>query len=686
VLPKYLHVHDFASYHDAEIDFLDLHLAAIIGENGAGKSSSLAAIRVALFGSAEGSLDGFVRQGAPGFRIQFTFEAGGHEYMVIREYGREHKASLSETGAPVCDAKVRDVDAAITRILGCDYDGFTLAHWLPQGRLGEFSAMDPARRKEWLMGNLPMQEWKTLEDVAKTLAASALDSVRLDEAREFDLRRRGAAVAEKREHKATLEADRPAAAEAVETAEVAEFEAVVLREKLAGLRSAMAAAHDTDTRTHDAMLAMERKVTEIERAAVPAAGEIEDEDVIQRDIDAARERTERLEAASREWSAYDAENDRLRKAALDAEQVRHNAEANLTAFDAQEAPICPACGQEVRGEHHDNARKMLTDLLTKATDASDVANTALRTLATPSVALPTTAEVQESRNEAQRGAERLQRAKSQRDANARREKMLAELDGAKATLTERTEEWKVARAAFEEADRAFHSAQIGMVLTEPGVLESLRRELAAIDRDIAVVTADLKAAEADLKAADDLEAGLAEGRDRADLLTLLAKAYGKSGIPARMIEGAVAQIETFANEFLGRFTDGLTLELRTQRETKTAGNIRETLDILVSDAAGTRPIENYSGGERTRVNFALAVGLSTFLSVHHAGRVESFTVDEPDFLDAAGTAELVRCLHYLAESVPLVMVVSHNETVADGMPQRIVVRKGVEGSRMEVTA
>jgi exonuclease SbcC len=151
-----------------------------------------------------------------------------------------------------------------------------------------------------------------------------------------------------------------------------------------------------------------------------------------------------------------------------------------------------------------------------------------------------------------------------------------------------------------------------------------------------------------------------------------------------MIEGAVAEIEGFTNDFLGEFTDGLSIEFRTQRENKTSSSIRETLDILVSDANGTRDLSTFSGGEHTRVDFALAVGISRFLASHGEGSVDSFTVDEPTFLDKSGFRELTACLHILARSVPFVLLVTHEDTLVDAMPQRISVTKGTSGSRVEV--
>lgn len=57
------------------------------------------------------------------------------------------------------------------------------------------------------------------------------------------------------------------------------------------------------------------------------------------------------------------------------------------------------------------------------------------------------------------------------------------------------------------------------------------------------------------------------------------------------------------------------IKFDTQRASKTKqdGQI-ETLDIRISDDGGERPYENYSGGEKFRINFAVRLALSRVLA------------------------------------------------------------------------
>ena len=67
----------------------------------------------------------------------------------------------------------------------------------------------------------------------------------------------------------------------------------------------------------------------------------------------------------------------------------------------------------------------------------------------------------------------------------------------------------------------------------------------------------------------------------------LAKAFGKSGVQAMIIEQVVPELADDANALLGRMTDNrMHLSFETQRAAKTRDSTIETLDIKITDGAG----------------------------------------------------------------------------------------------------
>ncbi|NIQ96833.1 MAG: hypothetical protein GWN87_23595, partial [Desulfuromonadales bacterium] len=72
-----------------------------------------------------------------------------------------------------------------------------------------------------------------------------------------------------------------------------------------------------------------------------------------------------------------------------------------------------------------------------------------------------------------------------------------------------------------------------------------------------------------------------------------------------------------ANEILDRLSGGrMSIKFITQQEYKDTkrDDLRETLEIQISDANGPRGYEMFSGGEAFRINFAIRLALSEVLA------------------------------------------------------------------------
>jgi exonuclease SbcC len=165
----------------------------------------------------------------------------------------------------------------------------------------------------------------------------------------------------------------------------------------------------------------------------------------------------------------------------------------------------------------------------------------------------------------------------------------------------------------------------------------------------------------------------------------LRTAFGVRGVPAMIIEAAVPEIEDAANRLLSRMTNGqMHVRFDTQRETK-AGEVREALEIQIADELGTRPYENYSGGEQFRVNFAIRVALSKLLARRAGAQLQILVVDEGfGTQDASGRQRLVEAINAVQDDFSLVLVVTHISELKDAFPVRIQVTKTLDGSTVEL--
>jgi exonuclease SbcC len=697
--PTHLTVQDFGSFGTLDLDLTPLSLVAVVGENGAGKSTLLTAMLVALYGSAVAPLDGFVRQGAQGFKLTLDFTVSGTLYRVVREYGKAQKVSFSRDGVALAIDKVREVDAAIVAAVGYDFASFTVSHWLQQGDLGRFAGFDPAARKEWLIAALGLHAWPKMEAEAKrrlsdkrTEVAAARATVdALEEGDADEIRAALVGLIDGAEDaRAAYEVARLQAASATELLSAA-------APKIAAVTRCKAAVDQAGQRLYDAE--REAHSQEDEAAALEAAAKVELPELP--DTSALMAERESLSESLKEHDMAVLRKEQAGNDLARAKREGEQAETALAAFTASLAlpdtgKVCDKCGQDIAGDakkrveaanavRQDELRQQALAGAVAVTQLTEMFNTAVA--AVPDidrVGITTRIAAIDSKREAARSL-----AARHQERDAARARLAGKMEAVAASarvLADRRKELDGARDELLRAEQAASGVDIADLKEREQAAaraeQAATARLAELRREEATLTERLSRLEAVAERKRAALATLETGAREASDLELLVKAYGKSGIPARILDVAVTVIETEANEYLSRFASGMSLSMTTQRENK-GGGIRETLDILVTDGMGTRALERMSGGETTRANFALAVGLSRFLA-RQQGHVESFVVDEPEYLDTKGMAELVECLHALSGDVPLVLVVSHLESITESLPQRLTVKRGSGGSVVQL--
>jgi len=190
---------------DLEIDFPENGLIAIQGENGAGKSSILDSLSVAMFGEptparAVKNADILSRSASEGL-VSLSFEWGNKKYRVDREFKRtkknavNHKAFLyrilplgeEEGMATGPDA----VSEEISRIIsggtvgreGSELVRIVKSAWLssvflPQGEITRILKMKPSERREIISALFGLEEGGVLKDRSRELFSIAEEEMR----------------------------------------------------------------------------------------------------------------------------------------------------------------------------------------------------------------------------------------------------------------------------------------------------------------------------------------------------------------------------------------------------------------------------------------------------------------------------------------------------------------------------
>jgi exonuclease SbcC len=162
------------------IDFGDHKLLAISGPTGSGKSSLLDAILIALYGEVprtSNNLKELVSQGRDRMSVCLDFALGRDRYRVTRVVFANTKPTqailerLVDGGEPeALRDGVTAVEAEIQRLVGLNYDAFTQAVILPQGKFDLFLRSKPRERNDILKELLRLQVYERMRERAEAEA------------------------------------------------------------------------------------------------------------------------------------------------------------------------------------------------------------------------------------------------------------------------------------------------------------------------------------------------------------------------------------------------------------------------------------------------------------------------------------------------------------------------------------
>jgi exonuclease SbcC len=163
--------------------------------------------------------------------------------------------------------------------------------------------------------------------------------------------------------------------------------------------------------------------------------------------------------------------------------------------------------------------------------------------------------------------------------------------------------------------------------------------LAEADSAVLRTATDIAGIKASLHAAEDRRAGLEAQRCAAEAAAddlaqwkLLAKALGRDGIVALIIDDAGPAISGIANDLLTTcYGPRFAIRMDTQEETKT-GTLKESFDIRVFDAErdDDKSVSLMSGGERIWIEAALTRAIALYRAQTAGRSYECLFSDESD--------------------------------------------------------
>jgi exonuclease SbcC len=183
VRPLRVKVRGFTAFADeVDLDFAGLDLFAVTGPTGAGKTSLIQAIPIALYGRAPKVADDLrqlISPSAEQARFHYEFLARGGRYRISRVIHRTRPTAVALEEHVGGDAwrslarGVRQTAEKIEELLGLDYDTFTRVVLLPQNEFDAFLRGKPDERRAILTRLLALEIYGKIQQRANQLAAAA---------------------------------------------------------------------------------------------------------------------------------------------------------------------------------------------------------------------------------------------------------------------------------------------------------------------------------------------------------------------------------------------------------------------------------------------------------------------------------------------------------------------------------
>jgi exonuclease SbcC len=578
-------------------------------------------------------------------------------------------------------ATQRHIDA----LLRLDYDTFVNSAFLMQGRADEFTTKTPNQRKQVLATILGLSRWEAYEDRAKQRISRTKGDIQRIDGRLEEIERE---LARRESHQDELGKAQEAAESIGARLAAAEQQWASLEK----LRSQLVAQQRHIDDLSRRIRAREQELAEAEaeredmlqQADKPAIrGALESVQESLAELDALQQRATELEETRRAHAEEAANLEGINQAlGPETEPIK----VRVATLKSSREPTCPTCGQALSAEHRDELVKELqaeiegrreqyrqnqtriTELRAQVSDQErELAGLQGRLRARPGLE--------------KRAGELLAALAHADEAEARSMGLAAKIERWRKELQSDREARSDAEQQARESEKRLREA----ALTQAD-LDRLRLEKRKADERVGGARQRLAA----LDALEEQRQQLVVDRDRLaeDLSEYedLRQAFSKRGVPAMIIETAVPELERAANQLLTRMTDGrMHVRIETQREIKT-GELREALDIIISDELGSRPYELYSGGESFRINFAIRIALSQLLARRAGAQLRSLFIDEGfGTQDARGREHLVSAINSIQEDFDRILVITHIEELKDAFPARIEVTKTPQGSQFSLS-
>lgn len=729
-----LHMSGLLSYEDGDIDMSDLAYTAIVGANGAGKSTIPHAIVWVLFGSyrVSGDADSVINTFYDDCIVSLEFSTRDDDlWRVTRSKRRGKSVKLKLEYMDADEGWVRFGDhtnasaqTQIGNLIGMSEQSWrSLVLMSNEDGGNRFVAADPRERREIITELVPeAARWS--EFLSKVT----------DEKRSLDSKIASAeAVIESAEQ--SIEDAKARLNDAQE--EAASFDEDEAKNKIDQLNAELAAA-GTDSQyqvlqTKISQIKSERKSIEREHAANLRAlkGELADIEKARRELTQAKKEVSKIESETQGISEelesliekvddIDADvvdandnlttiSDRLSAAVSRqsaAKSALDDAHKRQHAIEDNGAGVCYVCRSEIDDDRYDEIIDANNEEIERAQTDLDIANRAVsKAQADHKKAKAAYDEANKIKLSTHKSISSLKSALSSN--NARVQSELSRIQSIKDEIEEMRDADDIQadidnlveahESKLSSIDKELEEAEDALDDIETVDTREIKRKIAAIESQIkkhSEVIGSIKSYKATIKdqkkRLKDSKSDIEEMKSRRDDIGFIYEASKSSGIPAMLIDGVLSEIEAEQNNILANLpgSENMVVEFRTEKALKN-GSSRSSLDIVVHDGTGSeRLFESFSSGERVRLTVSNMFAMAKVFGARHPGATGTIILDEPlGVLDIDVVPAFVDVLRSAINSgiADSILVVTHDQQVIDALPQKVLVHKTADrGSVIEV--
>lgn len=673
---KGLWLYNFRSYREETINFDNVTMAAIIGQNGSGKSTIIEALTFVYYGESIADSTDELSFGYDNatkewkveeFQVKAWFEMNDRQLSITRGRTKSGKTMLEFyiDGEKQEGSTLKELELRIEETLGVDYKSFVASVILKQNEYENLIGASPAECKKILMRILGIEDFEKRCEVVKKLGKEVDTQVLLKESRGTQITQELESIGPLKEKGKELKDS-----EAKLTTQKESLEATIERhnkeynqlktnydnqsknwKEKDDLKKTydkyVMPRNDLDKKTNDLLLKndltfeqIDEKFDTFESRLVKIKQKIKE---LQEEWN---KNSEKLSALKQERKGYEAQIEELEenKSVCLMEKVECNGlwKTNIT-------NKVIALKERVHRIKNVDAIETQSQL-----DKIDVEleryKVSENRIAVGQVAIENRDKIKEYDDILKSTKEKLEKLN-----NVSQEKLITDDDVRAAnTLVKANKE---AKEEVEESLKAI-TTEIGKLQGKLERKKQLKEEWNVLDEEVIAL------------------------RQKLEVYDVLVRAFGKDGVPVLIIENAIPALELDANDCLSRLTGGkIKLHFKLQKSLK-GGGFSESFEILVEDGEGTRSVRVFSGGEKFRIVFAIHSAFSKYLTRRSGTQLKLLMIDEPCGLDDEGIEKFMEALGVIKNDYEQIMVISHVKELVESFPQVLYVEKTPSGSKV----